>query len=310
MMDDNGLVGVIGVDSKLFRMICKKKWTKVIKFLKTRSGMTQAKQTDSFGNTAISAAVTHQAPMEVIENILLIQPEFSLQVDCYGMIPLHLACQTGASCEVIKALLRQDNGAGAQAVDLRRKTPLHYSMDYMCNPVKNGNTNGIHGSPENLHNSSLTGSLSMNGTAESSGTTGSSLSMSADEFQDQLNAIEELVAAAPRVVLCTDSQGRTPIDILQDCKASNRHGPKWERADIICEYLRKVSVQVYMEEKAKHEMIGFNEPRTSSGSGSGSGSGSNCTPSATSTNGSSTLSGYSQISALSRNGVDSMAVSL
>ena len=82
------------------------------------------------------------------------------------------------------------------------------------------------------------------------------MSMAPDEFQDQLQAIQELISIAPEILMCADIYGDTPIDILQDCKADHPKGPKWERADIVCEVLRAVSLQVYREQKSKYEECG------------------------------------------------------
>eukprot|EP01083_Nonionella_stella_P075647 205698_1 len=304
MMQDNGLIGIVGVKSKLVKLICKKKWAKVKKLLKSRAGISQARQCDAFRTAPLAVAVVQQPPLEIIEMLIAIDPSQPLHMDCYGMIPLHGACRNGASAEIVKALLQCNNGAGARAADLRSRTPLHYCMEYICNPLYqvqttndgDGNGRGDRYRDHRYHREELDLESSVTSLSTFQQTefseSGTILSMSPEEFEDQLAVVKDLVSIAPKAVLCPDSNGNTPIDILQDCKASRTRGPKWERADIMCEYLRKNSVEVYKKEKAKHEMAGY-DPRSRHPSGpKGSGS---TPPSATSTNESSTLSGYSQL---------------
>lgn len=302
--NDDDRFGIVGVRTKLVKLICKKKWAKVKKLLKSRAGSVQARQFNTYQTSPLGIAVMQQPPLEIVEMLIAIDESLVFHMDCYGMIPLHIACRNGASSEVIDALLKCNNGAGAQVTDAGSRTPLHYCMEYICNPlyqgmqtstIRGGDYNG-HGSRDHRHHrddldleSSVTSLSTFQQTELSE--SGTILSMSPEEFEDYLVIVKELVSIAPNTVLYPDSNGDTPIDILQDCKATRTRGPKWERADIMCEYLRKNSVEVYKKEKAKYEMAGF-DPRLNRACTKGSGS---KPPSTTSTNASSTLSGYSQL---------------
>lgn len=249
--------------TKLIRLLLKQKWGKARRFLKTRIGIQQARQTDGYGVCALSIALVNTPPVDIVKSLLEIEPTFSLKVDRCGMIPLHMACRCGASYAVIKTLLEHDKGASAQVVDLQKKSPLHYSAKYICEPLEVEKSVGSNNIPSSFGSGSTwlerTHRASKNSekSGKLSGISDSTvMSMAPDEFQDQLQAIQELISIAPENVMCADIYGDTPIDILQDCKADHPKGPKWERADIVCEVLRAVSLQVYREQKSKFEKHG------------------------------------------------------
>lgn len=284
---------LLTVKTKLIRLLLKQKWGKARRFLKTRAGIQHARQTDGYGVCALSIALANRPPVDIVKTLLEIEPALSLKVDRCGMIPLHMACRCGASFAVIKTLLEHDKGASAQVVDLQKKSPLHYSAKYICEPLElersvcsNRISSIGSGSTwlERTHrlSSGKHSNKNMSGLSDST-----VMSMAPEEFQDQLQAIQELVSVEPEIVMCADINGDTPIDILQDCKADHPKGPKWERADIVCEILRAVSLQVYREHKSKCEKRGNASADTSS-----SGSVPNV---AGSSNSSSVSSGFSQL---------------
>ena len=254
-MDDS----LLTVKTKLIRLLLKQKWGKARRFLKQRSGIQQARQTDGYGVCALSIALANRPPVDLVKTLLEIEPSLSLKVDRCGMIPLHMACRCGASFAVIKTLLEHDKGASAQIIDFQKKSPLHYSAKYVCEPLElersvcSNRTSLESASTWNRTHPSAGGRTSGRTSALSDSTV---MSMAPEEFQDQLQAIQELVSVAPEVVLCADVFDDTPIDILQDCKADHPKGPKWERADIVCEVLRAVSLQVYKVQKSTCERRG------------------------------------------------------
>jgi hypothetical protein len=256
---------LLTVKTKLIRLLLKQKWGKAHRFLKTRVGIQQARQTDGYGVCALSIALVNTPPVDVVKSLLEIEPTFSLKVDRCGMIPLHMACRCGASYAVIKTLLEHDKGASAHVVDLQKKSPLHYSANYICDPLElersvcsNKISSVGSGSTwlERTHRASSCKNSGKHSGKLSAISDSTVMSMAPDEFQDQLQAIQELISIAPEILMCADIYGDTPIDILQDCKADHPKGPKWERADIVCEVLRAVSLQVYREQKSKYEECG------------------------------------------------------
>ena len=216
--------------------------------LKTKACIEQVQRTNNF---ILSITVSHNPPVDIVQTLLEIAPGHSLMVDSYGMLPLNIASMNGASSAIIKLLLDHDDGASAQAIDIFKRTPLHYAVQYVCEPESMAGSAGSTGSGSTSKNSKKKGSKN------ASSHCSSQMSMSQEGFQDQILVIQALVQAEPELVLCADKENRTPIDILQDCKATYKEGSKWERADIICEMLRKISTRVYREKKILCEMQGY-----------------------------------------------------
>lgn len=239
---------LLNANTKLIRLLLKQKWSKAYKFLSTRNGIQQAKQTDGHGVSALFVAVSSRPPVDIVKRLLEIEPSSSLKVDAFGMTPLHMACRCGASFEVINTLLEHDGGASAHFLDVHKKSPLHYSTAYICDPLELdgslcSNAQSSQGSTSSFSR------VPSRGRARSGVSEATELSMPPEEFKDQLLAIHKLISVAPELVICSDKNGDTPIDILQDCKVDHVKGPKWERADIVCEVLREVSIQYYRERK-------------------------------------------------------------
>jgi hypothetical protein len=215
--------------------------------LKTKSCIEQVRNSNNYkGITILSIVVSHNPPVDIVQTLLDIAPTHSLMVDSYGMLPLNISCMNGASSAIVKLLLEHDDCASAQAIDIFRRNPLHYAVQYVVEPeIMGGGSSGG-------------GSSKKKGSRNHSSSHCSQMSMSQDRFQDQILVIQALVKAEPELALCADKENRTPIDILQDCKASHKEGSKWERADIICEMLRQISTRVYREKKIVCEMQGYN----------------------------------------------------
>lgn len=249
---------LLNANTKLIRLVLKKQWAKAYKFLKTRSGMQQAKQTDGHGVSALFVALSSRPPVAIIKKLLEIEPSLSLKVDEFGMIPLHMACRCGASFEVINTLLEHDNGASVHFLDAHKKSPLHYSIAYVCHPLDlDDSICSAYGQSSQGSASSFSRLVQSRHTRSGVSSAATEMSMPPDEFKDQLQVIHKLISIAPELVICPDRNGETPIDILQDCKADHLKGPKWERADIVCEVLREVSIQFYRERKRIWETVGF-----------------------------------------------------
>lgn len=215
--------------------------------LKTKACIEQVQNSNNFkGITILSIIVSHNPPVDIAQTLLDIAPTHSLMVDSYGMLPLNIACMNGASSAIVKLILEHDDGASAQAIDIFKRTPLHYAVQYVVEPeaISSCGSSG--------------GGSSSKKTTRNPSSHCSQMSMSQDRFQDQILVIQALVQAEPELVLCADKENRTPIDILQDCKATHKEGSKWERADIICEMLRQISTRVYRERKIVYEMEGYN----------------------------------------------------
>lgn len=283
--------------SKLVKCMFSHKWKRVRQILKTKGAIEQVKSFDSYkGVTILSMACSLNPPVDVIKALLSIEPLHSLQVDSYGMLPLHIACMNGASSDAIEVLLNHDEGACVQAIDMFKRTPLHYAAQYVCEPggIVHGESlsstlsetpqqqqqqeqqlnsctsianriysNVGHGTAttmrekRNIPGSALLPFAQAGAKSRKSSSHASQLTMTQEGFQDQIRVIQLLSEAGPEIVMHADRDGRTPIDILQDCKAVAKEGSKWERADIVCEFLRNVAIRVYREQKIVAEIQGY-----------------------------------------------------
>ncbi len=289
-----------GNRSKLVKAILMRKWNKVRAILSTSAGREDACEVFDSGITVLSIASSCDPPPDVVKTLLGIEPLNSLKVDKFGMLPIHIACMTGASARTVKLILDHDDGACAQAIDAMHRAPLHYAIDFMCEPGTN--ICGVPAVTDSMDTTISMQSMNISEDDREPSTQASrrsadslTLTMSQDKFMDQMQVVRYLVDASPEIVLFADSRGNTPIDILQDCKAENdQKCPKWERADICCEMLRKVAISEYKEQKLVSEMRGYNCKRFST---------SLSVPSMTSSSGGSTdISGMSNISKMEIDG--------
>ncbi len=244
-----------------------RKWNKVRAILSTSAGREDACEVFDSGITVLSIASSCDPPPDVVKTLLSIEPLHSLKVDNFGMLPIHIACMTGASARAIKLILDHDDGACAQAIDVMHRAPLHYAIDFMCEP--GANVCRVPAVTDSMDTSISMQSMNMSeddrepSIQASRRSADSSLSMTQERFMDQMQVVRYLLDASPEIVLFADSRGNTPIDILQDCKAENIRCPKWERADICCEVLRRVAVREYRDQKLVSEMQGYNCKRFS-----------------------------------------------
>lgn len=229
--------------------------------------------------SSLTIALINKPPVQIIKALLEVEPNLSSRIDRNGMTSLHIACLFGSSSEVIQLLIEHDDGRTASALDFSRKVPLHYSAEYICHPVDNfqslvldmyastttasskKNSNSRVSIPTPIRQSrSSVGSLSTKSVRikrqGSTGSSGTVISMGQDHFKDQVNVIQQLLSVAPNTVHCADIHGNTPLDILHDCKAEYAHGPKWERADIVSELFREISIALYRHQKEIWEREG------------------------------------------------------
>lgn len=254
---------ILNRQSKLVKLIFVQKWKRVRQYLITKAGITEARASScSRGITILSLAVNYDAPVDIVHEILKIEPLHSLEVDSYGMLPLHVACINGASPEIIKLLLDHDQGACTEAIDTMRRAPLHYAVQYICQPTELLSS-FRDGSTIKSFASSLSNSVDLYKPKRpivkrgNTNSVSSNLTMNEDSFQTQIRVIEILTNAAPEIIFFADRNNQTPIDILQDCIADYKEGSKWERASIICSMLREASITIYREMKIISEMQGY-----------------------------------------------------
>jgi hypothetical protein len=231
-------------------------------------------------------ACSHNAPADILKDLLDIDPSSAIVADDHGMLPLHVACLVGAPAASIEVLLNIESGASAVGyVDNFQRTPLHYSAQHIIEPEfaaadaftsleetlskGTGDGSSLFGSllassraTRNKAKANVNNAISISdskakkhsqNSPQKSVSDLSNVSISIDKFQDCLYTIHLLLSAYPESIHVVDKEDRTPIDILQDCIASNVNNSKYERADISCKMLREKAISLYIKQKQSWE---------------------------------------------------------
>lgn len=261
------MVNLFPSKKKLHSMLMKQQWDKALKLLKTKAvGRQQVSQLDDTGLSPLTIAVMNKPPIEVVQLLLSICPSASRKLDCHQLTPLHVACRCGADAQVVRLLLQHDHGVTASFIDAQNKTPLHYCVEYICNPLEDVVVNMDTAQPAAV---SFSGSKrkGVKVTARTKTATWDrssptevkskaveakelTMSMGQDELQDQTDIIHMLLSASPNTLWIPDVNSNIPIDYLHNCKADLvARSPKWERADIVSSILREFAVTLYRREK-------------------------------------------------------------
>jgi len=235
------------------------KWKKVIKLLTSKDGVNILTKRNVSGLSMLGFAVSHKPPVNVVEIMLKMNPSLIHQADSNGHLPLHIACATGCSSDLINILIQEDGGAAvSMAAMINQRFPLHYTCLYILNPQWYENMKGF--SDENMQSEKepfTSGSyhkkniirrtrshqedfLLKSKESRSKPSNHDSFSESTimtlkyEEFEDQLLVLQRLLSVAPHVVNAKDKYGYAPIDYFQDFLAENMEvSPRWERCDIV-----------------------------------------------------------------------------
>ena len=81
--------------------------------------------------TLLHAVCRFNPPPSVVRNMIMLCPDDAKALDCLKRTPLHVATGTGASVDVINALL-EANPRACRAQDADGRTPLHMACDRSC----------------------------------------------------------------------------------------------------------------------------------------------------------------------------------
>lgn len=225
----------------------------------------------------------------------------------------------------------------AELVDKCRRTPLHHLMHHLCFPkevdrgraifgsdifssmgvttsTRSGDNNYSDSSSKSFETAPINTSKKLSfpfkkrikklpacrrSSPSSILSSSSSMSMNQDELEECMITLRCLAQVGPKAIFCRDIDGRCPIDILHECKASHTgssRSPSWERADIGCVTLRSETMKYYQSEKAKAERHSSKLEKTASVDGTSS-----------TADGTSVMSG-SILSGLSKLEVDSLSL--
>lgn len=113
----------------MFDLIAKRKWEKIRSILKTPKASTWCKLRDNTGLTILGTAVGLRAPVEVIRDMLKVDPSLARVKDDYESTVLHLACLNGESFDVIYLLVSQYPDLVTE-LDCDKRCPLHHAVEF------------------------------------------------------------------------------------------------------------------------------------------------------------------------------------
>ena len=128
----------------MFKYIERGNWAKLRKLLAMNAGETEqrCKEQDESGLSLLGMALGFEAPLDIIQAILEMDPVQINSRDLYGASPLHIACLNGASVESVLYLLQKREDL-AFLNDKDRRIPLHHAVECLClNEI--GFNEGIH----------------------------------------------------------------------------------------------------------------------------------------------------------------------
>lgn len=203
-------------------------------------------------------AIYFDAPLDIIRTLLELRPELSLIADARGFLPIHIVCYKGLGWEYVQLLVDHDHGASVRALTASGNSPLHFLVEHLCDPMsflKLSNLMAEEVSGSSAGASTSDGDVLMRSLSGSRLSQDSEKSMNQTDLSKCIESLEVLCAVAPEMTRCTNKKGQTPIDILQDVKFENlANTARWERADIAYRKLRKVSIQLYLDQKKLFEL--------------------------------------------------------
>ena len=90
----------------MFRYIENQKWKKLRRMLKRSNGKDLCRERDDSGLTLLGMALGFEAPLDIIQSILAMDPSQITATDFFGASPLHVACLNAASPEAVKYLVQ------------------------------------------------------------------------------------------------------------------------------------------------------------------------------------------------------------
>jgi len=117
-------------ESHIFQMIEKEQWSEVWKIIKTSRGKKICMRTDTSGLSVLGLALGFHAPLDIIAELLKINPNSSTERDMFDAVPLHLACLNGVSSNIVKYLMNHDNNIATLIRDNDKRLPLHHAVEY------------------------------------------------------------------------------------------------------------------------------------------------------------------------------------
>lgn len=214
--------GVTTKNQSFLSLFEKRKWKAIRKRLKSRKAAQLVGTTGCYGISTLALSLGHNAPLDIIETILDLDPSLALQKDVLGASPLHIACLNGAPLSSIKLLVeRFPHLVPDRDSDLR--TPLHHAVEFVCRleSVNDLGQNGIldvamqlvEVSPETIHWT--------------------------DKHGDSPLDLTHIVM------------------IETDSSSLSEDESTFSRVEFLYRYLKKMSIRVFLENKKRWEQNGY-----------------------------------------------------
>ena len=228
----------------LLDLIQAQEWSDVRKVIKSKYGKVVCNKVDDTGLTAFGAAVGCNAPLDITKKILNFWPEALNVVDNHGSTPLHFACLNNVSNVVIDFVIKRSGGRLAVlAQDNMGFTPLHHAVLSVCASIND------------------TGSSSASKTRRTMPSGWQNI-IPGDTMSviNGMNVIERLCEEAPECVYILSNQGHSPIEFIQDKRASILEKENLDLLnDIYYNILREHGIRYYKHQKKMSEEKGWTE---------------------------------------------------
>lgn len=208
--------------SSFLSLFRKRKWAKVLRLLNSKNATKLCREKDISGISTLAMSLGYDAPLEIVQLILQIDPALAIEKDTFGASSLHIACLNGAPIESITYLL-QCFPSLATSLDCDLRTPLHHAVEYVIRMDRE----------------------------------------EAYEKEDILDAVKALCKIAPETIHASDKHDDSPLDLTQivlgDLHSSSysEDESQAQRVDYMYQYLKAVSIQVYLQKKSQWELQGF-----------------------------------------------------
>lgn len=208
---------------RLLREIEKRNWRYVRKQLQSSKARHLIAARGCYEITTLGQACGHSAPLDIIEQMIDLDPTLALQKDDLGSSPLHLACLNGAAPDCVKVLIEKYPSLVPER-DSDLRTPLHHAVEYVCS-MEHRNDDG--------------------------------------DRSSVLDIVQMLIDVNPETVNMTDKKGDSPMDLAHvvmletDSSSYSEDESIFSRAGLLLRYLQQISIQVYLRNKRLWEEEGY-----------------------------------------------------
>jgi len=201
--------------TRLFELIRMQFWNDVRIMLNSRSGKQLSYCVDNTGLTLLGAALGSRAPTDIVQTIILYNPNAIHIKDNFGAMPLLVGCLNGISVDVVNMILDLDAGHSARVPDSDNRTALHHAVEYVCRVC-----------------------------LDSDDSTLQSLA-----YEESLEVMEIILSVAPESLNIQTNSGDFPLDIPQKIKI-RRKLTEHSHIDEIIRLLQEKNIELYRMQKA------------------------------------------------------------